>query len=798
MIDQVLFPFDEVAYFAHIRFDSPNFLDHDNVTEDVDGDGHLDLIDEDINEDGELSPGEDLDFDGHLDVNEDINENLILDGEEGFFDIDLSAGRFPHGRHSVTGFVTVPRPDPARGFEPPYPVVIYNHGYGLMRIESLILSAYMARHGFATVAIDAAHHGIGGFDPLLIEIAQNLLQNQNLGPLADALVADGALDLNGDGATDSGSDFLTTDAVHTRDMVRQTQVDLAQVVRLIRSFDGETTISVDIDGSGEEVDVLAGDFDRDGFVDLGGPDVDLYAAGNSLGGINTTVMAGLEPNIIAAAPISGGGYLSSIGLRSTIGGVQDAGILPALGPLVVTDHASRYFSILRCSTDEDCPRGRDCLGGVCRCEENRDCSGQAGFRCFEPPTTLTEGGSICADQGDTICSFGQVSARFVVDDLNSAADVEFACIDEEDLQPGDTLVVRNLASQEQDCFVAWPGSRSRMSLPTDQHAPVSLTVYAGEVLAAGDRCTLRADAEPRRVVDTFEIETTFQQEEWAAGEPLVAPRPGFGLRRATPALRRMLTIVQILLDPADPANLARRHFLDPVDYGDETRASPLLNISTIGDQSVPISNGIAIARSAGIIDFQRLDPRLADAEHPEGMTHDRYLIERGVTVGAQRLSIWRRTRDDLQVAFDPDDLDRSVSPPDDDWIGDGFDAPSDEVPLRIWRPLVEGEVCTCIDASGEHECTWPGDTVGVLDMVRCPSGVAGQTFAYFKVGGSHALIPESNAQFDVHAFISNMIGRYFATGGTELRWNLCMEDNTCTVEEEGFYTPPLRPRDEEE
>jgi PilY1 beta-propeller domain/Calx-beta domain len=48
------------------------------LTEDTDGDGHLDR-DEDVNGNGILDAGEDLDGDGHLDVQEDQNQNGIID-----------------------------------------------------------------------------------------------------------------------------------------------------------------------------------------------------------------------------------------------------------------------------------------------------------------------------------------------------------------------------------------------------------------------------------------------------------------------------------------------------------------------------------------------------------------------------------------------------------------------------------------------------------------------------------------------------------------------------------------------
>jgi hypothetical protein len=114
------------------------------------------------------------------------------------------------------------------------------------------------------------------------------------------------------------------------------------------------------------------------------------------------------------------------------------------------------------------------------------------------------------------------------------------------------------------------------------------------------------------------------------------------------------------------------------------------------------------------------------------------------------------------------------------------------VPLRAWRRRVDDDVCTCIDASGEHECTWPGDTIGPLEMVRCPGGVSVLAMPYLEVTGTHGIdIPDPSSQFDISTFAINQVGYYFATGGTEVRWNLCLEDNSCTVERDGFDVPPV-------
>ena len=68
-------------------------------------------------------------------------------------------------------------------------------------------------------------------------------------------------------------------------------------------------------------------------VDLGGPNVPIYVAGASLGGILSSLMGGIEPDIDAIAPILPGGYLSEIGTRSDLGQVQNPLVLRMMGPL---------------------------------------------------------------------------------------------------------------------------------------------------------------------------------------------------------------------------------------------------------------------------------------------------------------------------------------------------------------------------------------------------------------------------------------------------------------------------------
>ena len=117
-------------------------------------------------------------------------------------------------------------------------------------------------------------------------------------------------------------------------MVRQTVVDVMQVVRMLRAFDGKNHWAYDPAGRGSPG--LAGDFDGDGTVDVGGS-APLHIMGGSLGGITGATIAGLEPAFTDGIAIVPGGMLSEIGSRSTLHGITDAMVLRSLGPLFYED-----------------------------------------------------------------------------------------------------------------------------------------------------------------------------------------------------------------------------------------------------------------------------------------------------------------------------------------------------------------------------------------------------------------------------------------------------------------------------
>lgn len=211
----------------------------------------------------------------------------------------------------------------------PAPVVIVGHGYGSSRFDGMQYAGFLATHGLAALSIDCPSHGIN-VDNATALLAQGVLGGFGIKAGAEAVFKDRAFDQNNDGNKDSGADFWSAYLFHTRDMVRQSALDYMQLVRVFTAFDGERRWKFDLDGDGQSE--IAGDFDADGVVDAGG-DAPFYMMGGSLGGIMSMYMAGVEPKITAVAPVSGGGGLADIGIRSKQGGVPEAFILRGMGPI---------------------------------------------------------------------------------------------------------------------------------------------------------------------------------------------------------------------------------------------------------------------------------------------------------------------------------------------------------------------------------------------------------------------------------------------------------------------------------
>ena len=551
------------------------------------------------------------------------------------WELDRLTGEAVYGRGKITFWCTIPKPD--RGAGPPFPVSIYSHGYTGTRMELLAFAGNLARHGLASCALDTFGHGmvIKRADKVLIRGA---LQAFNLGGFLDAIVPGRARDLNNDGEPNSGGDFWTADAFHTRDVVRQTTLDHMMFIRVLRAFDGKRKWPVDL--IGPDIAKPAGDFNGDGIVDIGGPDQDYHVWGISMGGIHSSVLPGIEPAITAAAPVAGGSGLVDITARSTQGGVVEAVFLKLMGPIIaglagdgpdeskltfiipdVNGRAERHFHTTSAVAPGDLVRVVNRNNGEM---DQVVADGEGRFRLHIP-----------ADALDAV----EKRARLKLDPLAQGFTPETI---EDTTLYGDLL---------------------------------EITIFQGT-----------DTSQPKEVINTFGEDMTFQGAVYPKGQPLVAPTKGFGLKRNTRDLRRFMLISQMIVDPADPISYAPHYHLNPLQTSDYDTATPganVLVIPTNGDSNVPVNTGIATARAAGIIDLYKTDPRY-------GKTQNQVLIDNYVLEGVSRLNRFNgdarftgRSNVALgSVLMDVDNLSNTnMDGP--NKSGDGFRAPRLDPPLRL-------------------------------------------------------------------------------------------------------------------
>ncbi|PIW02698.1 MAG: hypothetical protein COW42_00265, partial [Deltaproteobacteria bacterium CG17_big_fil_post_rev_8_21_14_2_50_63_7] len=178
-----------------------------------------------------------------------------------------------HAPQRVTWWCAVPRkelnPNPGQ----PFPVVFYSHGYTSARLEMLGFAGSHARAGLATCAFDAQGHGLV-LDKSISEnpLVKILMDTYDLQMILTSLTHGRARDLNNDTVLDAGGDYWSANTFHTRDVVRQSVVDWLMMVRILRSFDGTRRWKLTDDEDSVALVGIAGDFDGDGKVDIGGWD----------------------------------------------------------------------------------------------------------------------------------------------------------------------------------------------------------------------------------------------------------------------------------------------------------------------------------------------------------------------------------------------------------------------------------------------------------------------------------------------------------------------------------------------
>jgi hypothetical protein len=603
---------------------------------------------------------------------------LLVDRDDGGFDdtdeywqLDPVSGEMIVGPARVPFTCAIPKPH--SGFAQPYPVVLFGHGYGSSRFDMFGFAWAMNRMGMAACAIDYPGHGPTLSDDDLAIITA-FLTSMKMSAFLEHLQDARYRDVNNDGVPDSGADQWIADSFHTRDMVRQAAVDWMQLVKSLKQC-GQGTM----DKAGSAV--MACDWDEDGVPDIGGPSSDFFLVGGSLGGINTAVTAAVEPDVKASVPIVGAGGLMDIGIRSPLKGVVEAVIGRLITPLILG------------TPNED---------------------------------------------GGLVLSQHVISGR-------DSVDIPFATLDS--IPGGGEVLVENLDNGEERLFSIPADGRLRVPIPGDAADPYEKRVLAGiphgEV--PGDKAYTVPDnahlGDHLRVtvwdddgaevahIDTFAEDVVFEGVTYTAGSPLVVGSEGLGHLRGSPSLRRLASFTGMIIEGGDPIAYAPHYFREPYTRlgGEPTN---VLIVPTPGDMVVAVNAEIALARAAGLVDFENIDARY-------GMTVDQWLIDREVVRGLEQYGPWTDVNG-APALFDPDDLDEGL---------DGTGAPSD-APLRA--------------------------------TVETDAGISGMRLPYVSTTGSHGFgLPDPSLEFDINTFSIHQVARYFQTGGRVISDDLCMEDHSC-------------------
>jgi hypothetical protein len=192
-----------------------------------------------------------------------------------------------------------------------WPTAIFGHGFTDSKDGApIVVAGTLARNGIATIAINVVGHGGG---PGGVYTALTTHGNVTL-PSGGR-----AVDQNHDGTFDSTEGVSAVGApnelIATRDGLRQTTIDLMQLVKVLEG-------GVDVDGNG--------------VADLS--ESRIYYAGQSFGGIYGVQLLGLDPDVRAGVPNVPGGPITEIARLSP-------SFRPLVGISLLTHSPSLYNAV---------------------------------------------------------------------------------------------------------------------------------------------------------------------------------------------------------------------------------------------------------------------------------------------------------------------------------------------------------------------------------------------------------------------------------------------------------------------
>lgn len=607
-----------------------------------------------------------------------VSPDLLADRDDGgtngvdeWWQVDPVAGTVAYEPNEIP--FTCALPKETAEHQQPFDVVLWGHGYGSSRIESMLFAWAFMQQGVAVCSMDFPGHG-PGLNPEERQELVDLVEPLGLLPFLEHAEDARYVDTDNDGIPDSGSHQWTADAFHTRDQVRQAVVDWMWWIEAMKRC-GKGTMDT-ADGPRTSCD-----WDGNGVPDFGTRDGHFMLAGGSLGGIVNGVAAPVLPDVSAHLPVVAGGGLFDISTRAPTGGAVEAMHGKLMTPIF---------------------HGQPLDGG--------------GLAIFQ-----------------------------LVNNYMDMDDLPVATLDI--VPAGGTVQVENLVNGEVREAPIPADGRFRVSIPADamdfdekrKAAGIPLTgVEPDEVYTVpdnagvGDALVVRILDVNRQVyaeIDTFEQSGTHQGLTFEAGSPLVAASAGLGRVRGAPDTRRLIHVVSMATEPGDPIAYAPHFFLEPFE---ELGGKPtnVLLVPTVGDMVVAVNSEIALARAAGLVEMDEIDPRY-------GMTVDQWLIDRQVVRGLEEFGPYV-TVDGDPALFDPDDLDNGT---------DDYGAPSD-APLRAQR--------------------------------ETRSGISAMRIPYVQPSGTHGFgAPDPTLSFDIHTFALQQAARYLSTLGTELTDDPCLEDMSC-------------------
>jgi hypothetical protein len=433
---------------------------------------------------------------------------------------------------------------------------------------------------------------------------------------------------------------------------------------------------------------------------------------------------------------------------------------------------------------------------------------------------------------DTACSSAQRSVRWLVNDLFNTRELEVACLDASELDANMTVMVTDTTTHAHHCARTGEGGTFRVAVPASVGDGFAVQVVnAPDAVDDYKDCNLTPGAPLGRLIDPWEqpaksyapvatpgvtctADAGCQQYRdvfYPVGSPLVAPQEGLGLKRQTPDFRNEVTLSQAALDPADPINFAPLYMLRAaagVD-GAPQPARPLLVVTTAGDDEVTTAAGLAFARAAGALPFLPPSavydmPEYADYATPQalfmalgGKTPNQVLIENGEMEGVSREArtpvtscgnnyVTSATCNAPPPANDPGTCAHTLY--DADWLGESLQTYGQlhaAVPLRLAR-----QATLRVTDAGSLEQTWSPRIQGVpfaADGAYAPGApLVASVTAYMKPTGQHDWsVGEPCQSFDATTYMDNLLGRFFASSGTDLYYlshpasHACLRNTSC-------------------